>query len=355
MTYDNVQIVQRLAPGGIEVLALRLSRALPGRNAIVSLEGDAEGLRHAWPLLAASGVDVFAMEKADGIDPGMPWRLRAFLRTHRPRAVFTHHIGPLLYGGLAARLAGTRNIIHVEHDIWHHAEPRRAQQLRLAAAIVRPTFAAISPAAAAALRRTTGVRTVVLLPNGVDLAAYAGGTRQEARATLGLPPHARVIGTVGRLETVKGHDVLIRALEHLPVDVCLALIGDGGRREELEGLARQLGLSDRIRFAGHRDDVARLYPAFDVFCLPSRREGVPLAVIEAQASGVPVVATDVGSVRDALCPETARLVPPEDPAALAQALDAALTSCAAVSPRAFVERSFDWDATVRRYTILAKG
>lgn len=355
MTYDNVQIVQRLAPGGIEVLALQLSRALPGRNAIVSLEGDADGLRLAWPLLAASGVDVFAMGKADGIGPGVPWRLRAFLRLHRPRAVFTHHIGPLLYGGLAARLAGTRNIIHVEHDIWHHAEPRRAQQLRLAAAIVRPTFAAISPAAAAALRRTTRVRTVVLLPNGVDLATYTGGTRRQARAALGLPLHARVVGTVGRLEPVKGHDVLIRALEHLPVDVCLAVIGDGGRREELKELVEQLGLSDRVRFAGHRDDVARLYPAFDVFCLPSRREGVPLAVIEAQASGVPVVATDVGSVRDALCPETARLVPPEDPAALAQALDAALTSCAAVSPRAFVERSFDWDATVRRYTILAKG
>lgn len=355
MTYDTVQIVQRLAPGGIEVLALQLSRALPGRNAIVSLEGDAEGLRNAWPLLAASGVDVFAMGKVDGIDPGVPWRLRAFLRAHRPRAVFTHHIGPLLYGGLAARLAGTRNIIHVEHDIWHHAEPRRAEQLRLAAAIVRPTFAAISPAAAAALRRTTGTRTVVILPNGVDLAAYTGGTRQEARAALGLPPQARVIGTVGRLEPVKGHDVLIRALGRLPVDVCLAVVGDGGRRAELECLVEQLRLSDRVRFAGHRDDVARLYRAFDVFCLPSRREGVPLAVIEAQASGVPVVATDVGSVRDALCPETARLVPPEDPAALAQALDAALASCAAVSPRSFVERSFDWDATVRRYTILAKG
>ena len=355
MTYDTVQIVQRLAPGGIEVLALQLSRALPGRNAIVSLEGDAEGLRRAWPLLAASGVDVFAMGKADGIDPGVPWRLRTLLRAHRPRSVFTHHIGPLLYGGLAARLAGTRNIIHVEHDIWHHTVPRRAQQLRLAAAIVRPTFAAISPAAAAALRRTTGARTVVLLPNGVDLAAYAGGTRQEARTVLGLPPQARVIGTVGRLEPVKGHDVLIRALGRLPADVCLAVIGDGSRREELARLVEQLGLSDRVRFAGHRDDVARLYPAFDVFCLPSRREGVPLAVIEAQASGVPVVATEVGSVRDALCPETARLVPSEDPAALAQALDVALASCGAVSPRAFVERSFDWDATVRRYTILAKG
>ena len=355
MTYDTVQIVQRLAPGGIEVLALQLSRALPGRNAIVSLEGDAEGLRRAWPLLAASGVDVFAMGKADGIDPGVPWRLRTLLRAHRPRSVFTHHIGPLLYGGLAARLAGTRNIIHVEHDIWHHTAPRRAQQLKLAAAIVRPTFAAISPAAAAALRRTTGARTVVLLPNGVDLAAYAGGTRQEARAALGLPPQVRVIGTVGRLEPVKGHDVLIRALGRLPADVCLAVIGDGSQREELMRLVEQLGLSDRVRFAGHRDDVARLYPAFDVFCLPSRREGVPLAVIEAQASGVPVVATEVGSVRDALCPETARLVPSEDPAALAQALDVALASCGAVSPRAFVERSFDWDATVRRYTILAKG
>ena len=110
-----------------------------------------------------------------------------------------------------------------------------------------------------------------------------------------------------------------------------------------------------VRCSAHRDDVAELLPAFDVFCLPSRREGVPLAILEAQASGVPVVATDVGAVRDALCPETGRLVPSQDAAELARALSACLLSPATVSPRKFVEQCFDWDATVRRYTILAKA
>lgn len=355
MQYDSVQIVQRLAPGGIEVLAVRLAQSLPGRNAIISLEGETEALRASWPLLGSSGVEIHALGKKGGVSPALVWRLARLLWRLRPRTAFTHHIGPLLYGGLAARLVDVCNLVHVEHDVWHHREPRRVHQMRLASAVLHPTFAAISTEAAEAVRRATGTKTVVILPNGVDIAAYGHDDRAAARGSLGLPASGRVIGTVGRLEKVKGHDVLIRAMALMPEDVRLAVVGDGGARTELTRLAEELQLSGRVLFAGHRDDVARLYPAFDVFCLPSRREGLPIAVLEAQASGVPVVATDVGAVRDALCPLSGRAVPPEDPAALAAALASVLGAPAVVSPRAFVAQSFDWDTTIRRYTILSRG
>lgn len=355
MPYDVVQIVQRLQPGGIEVLALRLAQAVPGRNAIVSLEGDAASLAASWPYAAQSGIDIFALGKSDGVAPSIAIRLAALLRRLKPRSVFMHHIGPLLYGGPAARLAGVRNVIYVEHDIWHHAAPRRALLLRLAALIVRPTFAAISRDAAVRLKSVTRAGNVVVVPNGVDLGVHVPSDRHAARALLGLPAKARIVGTVGRLETIKGHDVLLRAVPALPDDVYVVVMGDGHEHGELVRLAACLGISHRVVFTGHRDDVARFYPSFDVFCLPSRGEGLPLTLLEAQACGVPVVASDVGAVREAVCPVTGRTVAAEDPTALATALQASLRERPTTSPRAFVERSFDWDATLRRYTILAKG
>lgn len=355
MRYDNIQIVQRLQPGGIEVLALRLAQTLPGRNAIVSLEGETDALFAAWPHAAGSNVDAFALGKTDGLSLGLELRLTSLLRRLRPRSVFMHHIGPLLYGGPAARLAGVHNVVYVEHDIWHHAAPRRALLLKLAALIVRPTFAAISRNAAAQLKHVTGAANVVVVPNGVDLRGHLPSDGHAARALLGLPVGARIVGTVGRLESIKGHDVLLRALPALPADIYLVVVGEGSQHAPLVQLAASLGVSHRVVFTGHRDDTTRLYPSFDVFCLPSRGEGLPLTLLEAQACGVPVVATDVGAVREAVCPVTGRTVIANDPAALAAALRAALQAQPAASPRSFVERSFDWDATLRRYTILAKG
>jgi glycosyltransferase involved in cell wall biosynthesis len=360
MTYDTVQIVQRLAPGGIEVLATRLAASMPGINAIVSLEGTVAELQAAWPFLAQSGIEVMALDKPAGLRPSTAWQLASLLRRLRPNCVITHHIGPLLYGGTAARLAGVRNLVHVEHDVWHHRDPGRDIQLQMARRLLRPTFAAISRHAADTLARNSGARAVVLLPNGVDLGAYAPGDRAAARRRLGLPADVRVIGSVGRLEPVKGHAALLQAAAALPEDVHVAIVGDGSQRANLEALAAELGIASRVVLAGHRDDVATLYPAFDVLCLPSRQEGLPFVVIEAQACDTPVVATDVGAVRDALCPETSRLVRPGDLPALVRALrdvvdQRSRPSPRAPSPRAFVARHFDWDATLRRYTLLAKG
>ena len=354
MTCDTVLIVQHLAPGGIETLSLRLAKSLPGHTVIVSLEGDASELRSAWAPLRDPRLAIEALGKPSGISCGTLKRLTALLRRLRPRTVIAHHIGPLIYGGLAARLAGIRNLVYVEHDVWHHAEPRRRLQFKLAASLLRPTFAAISEHAAQALRDVTGAVSVTVLPNGVDLATWRTD-RVAARRLLGLGSDDRIVGSVGRLEEAKGHDVLIRALSLMPADIRLVIIGEGSRRAALCVLAAELGVAGRVLFAGHRDDVANLMPAFDVFCLPSRNEGMPLVVLEAQACGVPVVATDVGAVRDAACPRTARLVPPQNAEALAEAVTASLAAPASHSPRQFVEESFDWDATVRRYTILARA
>ncbi len=132
----------------------------------------------------------------------------------------------------------------------------------------------------------------------------------------------------------------------------LAIVGSGPATGALQSLAAKLGLSHRLHLVGHRDDIDAILPAFDVFCLPSRSEGLPRSIIEAQACGIPVVASDVGGVREAVCPETGTLVPPDHPLILARALTAALETPPTTTPRRFVETRFAWAETVAGYAAI---
>lgn len=164
-----------------------------------------------------------------------------------------------------------------------------------------------------------------VVPNGIDAAAFASPAGGEAlRAAFGIPTTARVVGTVGLLNDAKGHDVLVEALARLPADVHGLVVGNG----ELEGALRELavarGVADRFTITGWRDDLPACHDAMDVFCLPSRWEGLSYALLEAGAAGLPLVSTEVNGSRDVIAPDglpaCGMVVPREDPAALAQAL-----------------------------------
>ena len=346
-------IVQRMAPGGLEVLVLELSRRLPGDHVVVSLEGEASELLAAWPRLADNATPLYGMEKRPGFDVGLALRLRALLRKLDVDTVFTHHAGPLVYGGPAARLAGVDRLIHVEHDIWQFDSPKRMKLMRLAAALTRPRIVGVAEKMREPLGRIYPSRPVDIIANGVALDRY-GEDRVKARRILGVGESERVVGAVGRLEWVKGHDLLVEAAAALTTKPLVFIVGDGSCRRDLEQRAWSLGIAGRVRFLGHRDNVAQILPAFDVFCQPSRAEGLPLAVLEAQACGVPVVAADVGDLASAVCPESGRLAPPENIAALTVALNAALAKPSPVSPRAFVAAHFDWRNTLDAYAGLLK-
>jgi glycosyltransferase involved in cell wall biosynthesis len=134
------------------------------------------------------------------------------------------------------------------------------------------------------------------------------------------PRPGAIVGAAGRLEHQKGFDVLLRALRDVE-DATLVLIGDGSEREQLRSIARGLDLEDRIVWQEWTDDVRSYLPAFDVFVLPSRFEGFPLVVLEALLAETAVVATNVGSVPEAVRhEETGLLVPADDTEALAAAM-----------------------------------
>lgn len=181
--------------------------------------------------------------------------------------------------------------------------------------------------------REAGVEAgrVVSIPTGIDLDRFRPGSAAAARAQLGLPLDAPLVGIVATLRSWKGHRFLLQAIASMPrPDVVLLVVGDGPQRQALQSLAGQLGLATRVCFAGNQPDVVPWMQALDVFCLPSyANEGVPQALMQAMACGLPVVTTPVGSIDEIVTDgDTGVLVRPEDAQALREALEALLGDAA---------------------------
>ena len=350
----SIHIVQKMAPGGIETLELDLAKDDNAGTRIFSLEGEAADLAGAWTALEPVASRLEAFDAKPGLKPSLVFRLSQRLRALQPGAVFLHHVGPLVYGGLAARLAGIERIIHVEHDVWHYAIARRRLIASAIEALVRPHHVAVSAHAADTLRALLGVPSVSVIPNGIDLNRFRPGDKAAARAAFKLGSTWKIVGTAGRLVAVKGHDVLIRAMAQLPDDCHLVIAGSGEEHAALLARAIALSIEDRVHFAGHLDAVERILPAFDVFCLPSHAEGFPRSIIEAQAAGLPVVATNVGALAEAVCPLSGRIVPPGDPTAIAHAIRDALAIPRSSASRDFVADRFSWQSTLASYRSVSE-
>lgn len=346
-----VQVVQRIIPGGIETLALNLSARLSGENCVLSLEWSKAEIIANWPAMTHPPCPFDGLEKPPGLRPSFVRALARRFKALRPRAVMAHHIGPLLYAGVAARLAGVPRFVYVEHDVWHYQAANHRRLANLASILLRPHVVAVSQNVARAVRGIMPSCEVSVIPNAVDTDRFVPGNATEARRRLGLPVDARIIGSAGRLEHVKGQDVLIAAMVEVP-DALLVLAGDGSAADAFKARAEALGIAARVRFLGSRSDMPEVYPAFDIACLPSRNEGLPLSVLEAQACGIPVVASDVGSVRTGICPGSGVLVPPENPQALAEAIRDMLAAPRAADPRAFVLQHFSWAGMLAAYENL---
>ncbi|MGB8839648.1 MAG: glycosyltransferase, partial [Aliidongia sp.] len=301
-----LQVVQHLRPGGIETMALDLlGRAGPGREVeIASLEGSTSDLIAAWPSLATLPRRIHALGKRPGLQPLLILRLAWLMRQLGTEIDHTHHIGPLIYGGRAGRLVGVRRVVHTEHDAWHLMAPRRRRVEALALRLVRPVLVADAAFVERALARAFPSRPALLIRNGIDTDRFVPGDRYAARHRFRLPPDVPIIGCAARLERVKGVDLLLEAFAELSAPTRLVIAGDGSESGNLRDLAIAHGLADRVDFLGRIDDMPKFYQALDVFCLASRAEGLPLSLLEAQASGVRAVAFDVGGVAEALCPRT---------------------------------------------------
>jgi glycosyltransferase involved in cell wall biosynthesis len=260
--------------------------------------------------------------------------LTGVLAEGRYDVVHTHSAKGGVIGRVAAARAGVPRIVHTWHgfpfnEFQSWARRRAYIGLERIAAKRTDAFLAIgSETVTTALRLglTTPERVRLSWP-AVDVDAYATapGARARARRLLDLPLGVKVVGSVGRLTFQKGPEVFARAIARLPDDVFGLWAGGGPMAGEMERLTARLGIGERMRWLGHRGDVAEVLPAFDVMAMASRWEGLPCALVEAIGAGIPLVATAVPSNQDlVLAGETGMLVPPEEPDGLAAAVAALL-------------------------------
>jgi glycosyltransferase involved in cell wall biosynthesis len=246
--------------------------------------------------IRAAGVAVQDLAMRGNRDPAAVARLARLIRTGRFDVVHTHLYRACVYGRLAARLAGVRAVVATEHSLGDGIIEGRPTTTGVRALyLASERLGRVTVAVSEAVRRRLvawGVpdRRIAVIPNGIDRAElrHDPALRRSARARLGIPADAAVVGGIGRLAPTKRFDVLVRAVAALP-GTTLLLAGDGPARADLAALARELGAADRVVFAGGLPHARAALCAIDVFASPSPQETFGMAVIEALASGLPVV------------------------------------------------------------------
>jgi glycosyltransferase involved in cell wall biosynthesis len=276
--------------------------------------------------LASQGIPVRHLGRGR-FDPRILSDLVELVHARKARVLHVHGYAAADFGRVAARLTGARLVLHE-----HFADPAMPGYQAVADRLLRCcTDAAIAVSGSTreflVRERFVPRERVRLIWNGAPLDEFAPVSRERAlaaRAALGLPDHAVVFGTIGRLSTQKGHTFLLDAAREVLAAhpaARLLIVGDGDLLAPLREQAHALGIADRSVFAGHRSDVPDLLGVLDVFCISSLYEGTPLALFEAMAAGKPIVSTAVDGCREVLTEgETGLLVPPQDPKALAAAL-----------------------------------
>ncbi|KEY91742.1 glycosyltransferase [Candidatus Photodesmus blepharus] len=349
-----VHVVQHLALGGLENLTLDLLTFAHPLNKvmIISLEGNKEEAIANWPRLEALSDQIFFIEKKT---KNYLFRLSILIKIFlhlKPEIVHTHHIGPLLYAGITARLLNIPVRIHTEHDVWHFNNYKHIQLQKLALKITKPILVADAEKVKYTLKKHFLYPDIITIKNGVDCNKFCPGNNYTARKRLGFPLHKILIGSAGRLEVIKGHDLIIQAMRFLPKDVHLIIAGQGSQQKNLENLVRRLALDKRVRFIKLLTNMPSFYQSLDLFCLPSRLEGLPLSPLEAQACGVPCAITDVGASSEALCPDSGKLIKPENILDIAQALLNMLANPTKISPRNFVLKNNNIKQMVKEYELL---
>jgi sugar transferase (PEP-CTERM/EpsH1 system associated) len=346
-------------------------------NGIVNLiNRSPEHLVHELCLLSKSGefvdrltrpVVVHEMNKKSGNGLGLMFGLRGLFQRRHVDIIHTRNWAAF-DGVLASCLTPKPVLIHGEHgrDI---SDPEgkiyRRNLARRLLAFRATKFVAVSRDLYTWLRQTVRIpkSKLTFIPNGVDTDRFSPVSRPDAtlRKEFGIGDHEFVVGTIGRLDPVKNHQGLIRAVRRLQEGgnpVRLVIAGDGPLRHEIETSAKQSLVEPNALVLGYRPDVERLYRIFDMFVLNSFAEGMSNTLLEAMASGLPVICTAVGgNVELVKNRETGFLISPGDDAALANAIEdygarSKDSKTVATKARNLVVDSFSLTHMIDQYTAL---
>jgi glycosyltransferase involved in cell wall biosynthesis len=345
-----VRIIDRLNVGGPAIHAVLTAGGLDReRFRTILIVGSVEvGEADMSYLLESRGIECVVIpslgrELRPLRDIVTAWRLFQVMRRERPDIVHTHKAKAGALGRAVAVLLGVPVIVHTFHGhvlrgYFGPAKTRLFLGLEQLLARFTTTLIALSDRLVTELAdelRVAPRERFHIVPLGFDLAPFAACQRSEPgangvlRSQLGVGSETQLLAIIGRMVPVKDHDTFVAAaaeLARVRDDVHFVFIGGGELEEHVRQDIAARGLSSRAHFLGWRRDLAPLYADLDVVVLSSINEGTPVALIEAMASGVPVVSTNVGGVPDLLDHgRRGEIVPPRDPAALAAGMNRALS------------------------------
>jgi L-malate glycosyltransferase len=321
-----LHLITRLPIGGAERMLLGVLHNLDTErfDSIVCCIQDRGELAEEVESLGIP-VHALGLMERGGFDRRVVPALRHLIREHKVELVHTHLYHANLYGRLAAHKEGISAIASVHNTYQKRKWYRHLINRYLARYTFRVTAGSVD--VERDLLEIDGIpkEKVVCLPNCIDLTRVETTlTPIEAKQRLGFSATDRVIGTVGRVEEQKGHIFLLEAfarLRQLPGindNLRLLIVGDGRLMPTLHETATRLGIADACYFPGNIALLADIYRAIDIFIMPSLWEGLSLAMLEAMAAGLPVVATDVGGALDVLGDNRwGLLIPPKDAEAIA--------------------------------------
>ncbi|MGH7624276.1 MAG: glycosyltransferase [Gemmatimonadaceae bacterium] len=339
-------------PGGAEVMLLHLAEEMRRRGHYVLHVGPEHGAGWLSGRFRAQGFESATFSHHQPVDPACVRGLARVFGEHGISVVHSHEFAMAVYGAAAARRVKAAHVITMHGGRYYAERWRRRAALRWAARRSN-ALVAVSRATGADLSRTLGLdaNAVTVVPNGIP---FRSGNRALLRRELGVGDDELLIVAIGNLYPVKGHSVLLRALAELPRGASaeswhLAIAGRGGEESALRALARESGLEQQVHLLGFRSDVPDILAAADVFVMPSLSEGLPLALVEAMAASLPVIASDVGGIPEvAVRDAEALFVAPGDARALAAALarllrDSALRASLGAAAHGRAVRDFGLD------------
>lgn len=254
------------------------------------------------------------------------------LKQERVRALHVHHHGAMILCGIPARLAGIDRIVMTEHGLQALTERPDARRLTVRYCRYASDITVVEPGQFDYFHEELGFPTGKLhtIPNGVRIPTRTQALVEHKRRELGISQDTFAFFYVGRLNAVKDLGTMLDAFAALPQDLSarthLYLVGDGPERPILETKREALELQSRVTFLGARSDVSKVLMAADGFVMSSKSEGLPMALLEAMAAGVPCVATAVGGIPNLFGDDRGLAVPAQDANALADAMTSIIRS-----------------------------
>ena len=359
-------VISCLCMAGMELGVIRQSNALSSRQFKISIIHFRLMEEKALSLISPE-IQVFCLTRKEGLDLRLTMKLAKLLKQQRIDVVHSHNWTTFLYTVAAAHLAKVPVIIHGEHgrDTQQYNKDWKRLWARRLLASRCDYFTTVSSNIAQELQTIWKLSSwkVSWLPNGVDLDVFHEKHNQgEAKDSLGLDRKSLVIGTViGTIRPVKDLPNLMTAfslVREMVQTVQLIVVGSSPNMNEFKKLADKLGIADSIHFLDKHTNVAPIIAAMDVYVNSSLYEGMSNTILEAMASGVPVVATAVGGTPDILSHQkTGLLVPPKDSRALSQSILRILSEpeksvLLTRNARTYVERNHDFSETIRKYNKL---